>query len=113
MVNTRNKGNRVQRDCIARLQLSGFLVSKVEKGGKFAKEKDMFGLYDLVAIKKGMCLFVQVTCNRPHTHQDYQQFSKDYSNNGIEFWQMIKYDNKGWRNFQYRFGGKIEYDERK
>jgi hypothetical protein len=73
----------------------------------------MFGLFDLVAIKKGDCVFAQVTCNRPHTHKDYQEFSRDYHNNGIEFWQFVHYDRKGWRTFQYRMGMKIEKDERK
>ena len=112
-MNTKNKGNSIQRKLIKRLELSDFLVSKVEKGGKFATEKDMFGLFDLVAIKKGTCIFAQVTCNRPHTHKAYQDFSKTYHNNGIEIWQFVWYDRKGWRTFNYRLGDKIEYDERK
>lgn len=112
-VNSRNKGNRNQRKAIEYFESSGYLVSKAERTGKFEKEKDLFGLFDLACIKKGEMLLVQVTTNRPHTHKFYKEFSKKYHNNGVEFWQIVWYDRKGWRKFLYKLGNAIEYDERK
>lgn len=113
MVNTRTKGNKVQREAIKRLELAGYLVSKVELSGKFTKQKDLFGLFDLIGIKKGEAVFVQATTNRPHLHKPYKDFSLKYSNNGISYWQWVWYDRKGWVKHQYRFGNKVTYDERK
>jgi len=110
---TKAKGNRIQLKAIKELELDGWLVSKVEKGGKFAVEKDMFGLFDVVAVRRGQCLFVQLTCNRNHPHTQYQEFSKEYHNNGISFEQWVWYDRKGWRKFKYLLGGIIEEDLRK
>jgi len=112
MVNTKAKGWTTMDKCRKQMQLAGYLVDTVEKTGRFIKQKDLFGLFDLFCIKKGTAVLIQITCNRPHSHKPYQQFSKDYHNNGIEFWQWVWYDRKGWRMFQYRMGDKIEYDQR-
>ena len=112
MVNPRQKGYRTQCKAIAALEEQGFLVGVVERTGRFIKVKDLFGLYDLIAIKKGECHFVQVTSNRPHSHKEYQEFSKVYHNNGIQYWQWVHYDRKGWVKFRYIQGAKIQYDER-
>lgn len=113
LVNTRAKGNKIQSKAIKELELTGWKVSKAEQGGRFNKEKDLFGLFDIVSIKKGACIFIQITCNRPHTHKKYQQFSKDYHNVGISFEQWVWYDRKGWVKFKYLLGNKIKTDKRK
>ena len=101
MVNPRNKGNRIQRKLITYLESKGWIVSKAEVGGKFVKQKDMFGLFDLVAIKPGTVLFVQVTCNRPHTHKNFQSFSNKYANDSIWIEQYVYMDYKGFNKFIY------------
>jgi len=113
MVNTRAKGWKNMDRCRKQMQLAGYLVDTVEKTGRFHKQKDLFGLWDIFCIRKGIAVLVQITSNKPHTHKPYQEFSKDYHNNGIEYWQWVYCDRKGWRKFQYRMGAKIEYDERK
>ena len=95
------------------MQFSGFLVDTVEKTGRFHKQKDLFGLFDIFCIKKGSAVLIQITSNRPHPHKPYQDFSKNYHNNGIEIQQWVYYDRKGWRIFEYRMGMKLEKDERK
>lgn len=101
MVNTRAKGNRNQLKVIKYLEREGFLVDKVEKHGKFVKQKDMFGLFDLVAIRKGNILLVQVTCNRNHPHKKFQEFSNMYANESIYIEQYIWMDYKGFVQYIY------------
>jgi hypothetical protein len=113
MINTKVKGWKVRRQAISDLERAGYLVDTVEKTSKFAKQKDLFGLFDIIGIKKGTAILMQITCNRPHSHQAYKDFSKKYSNNGIECWQFVWYDRKGWIKWNYRFGNAIKYDERK
>lgn len=112
-MSTRDKGNRVQRKCIEHLEEQGFLVGKVEAGGKFAKVKDLFGLFDLVAIHPNKEInFVQVTTNRPHTHKNFEEFSKKYNLVGTTYKQYVWYDRKGWKIFTYVGGKKLVKDYR-
>jgi hypothetical protein len=113
MGKTQQKGWRNRRRAIERLEQMGCVVDTVEKTGKFAKQKDLFGLFDIIGSKKGVSYYVQVTSNTPHTHKPYQDWSLEHSNNGLEYWQWVWYDKKGWRMFNYRFGNVIKYDERK
>ena len=109
----RAKGLRNQRKVIKELQDRGFLVDKVEKTGRFCKEKDLFGLFDLIAIYPGRCAsLIQVTTNRPHTHKKYQEFAKTFPRQSIEQW--VYYDRKGFVIFVYNDDGtKTEFDNRK
>ncbi len=113
MVNTKAIGWRNMDKCRKRMQFAGYLVDTVEKTGRFCKQKDLFGLFDLFCIKKGSAVLIQITTNKNHGHKPYLQFSKDYHNNGIEFQQWVWYNRRGWRMFNYRMGMKIETDERK
>lgn len=109
MVHTRRKGNRVQLKAIKELQSRGYVVSKAEQTLKFSKERDMFGLFDLVAISPpGKILFLQTTTNRPHTHLRYIKFSAEYPLIPIQQW--VWYDNKGWKKFDYNNGEKGELE---
>ena len=113
MVNTRAKGGRVQRQAISYLEKKGWHVAKVEVGGRFEKNKDMFGLYDLCCVRRNKCLFVQVTTNRPHTHKDYHAFSIKHQIPGVAIIQMVWYDRKGWKIFTYNKNKKSIEDLRK
>lgn len=101
MVNSRRqKGNRIQRKLIEELQLQGYLVSKAEQGGKFNKEKDLFGLFDLVGIFDTDVYFIQVTTNRPHSHKDYQEFVDVLDPNAVVV-QYVWFDRSGWKVWYY------------
>ena len=106
MINTKQKGWRIQRLAIQSLIENGYEVDKVEKTGKFQKQKDMFGIFDLVAITKDITAFIQITCNKPHTHEQYKIFSLKYPL--ITTLQMVWIDRKGFRTIQYLKGQKIE-----
>jgi len=106
MGTTRRKGNRNQLKAIKSLEEEGYEVAKVEQKGKFVPIKDMFGLFDLVAINPSNIMFVQVTSNRPHTHKEYLEFSKKYTNPDPLIIQMVWVDRKGWKVFDYSNGKK-------
>ena len=90
---------------MTKLEKEGWLVGKVEQGGKFTKIKDLFGLFDLVAIKPGDLHLIQVTCNRPHTHKHYQAFVDKYL---VHAYQWVFVDRKGWKQFIYKPNKKKE-----
>ena len=112
-INARAKGSRIEKKCIDEITSLGYLVDRVEKKGKFLKAKDLFGLFDIVCIKRGEVIFVQVTCNKQHTHTLYQDFSRTYHNNSLKIQQWIYYDHKGWVVFDYVLGTKLKRDMRK
>jgi hypothetical protein len=107
MKGSRAKGNRARRKSIELLEGCGYKVAIVERTGKFIKIKDMFGLFDLVAILhpekyRDEVQFVQVTCNKPHSHKAYKQFSKDYPH--IDVVQHVWMDGGKLKYFDYENG---------
>lgn len=111
MVNTKQKGNRVQRKGMEYLTACGWVVSKAEQGGKFNTEKDLFGLFDAVGVKPSQVLFVQFTTNRPHTHKKYKDFAGWVAYSNIYILQMVWYDRKGWKMFWYERGGTVKIED--
>ena len=105
-MSSRQKGWKNRRKCIVWLQDNGFIADTVEKTGKFATQKDMFGLWDIVAMNETRMKFIQVTSNRHHTHKPYRDFSKHYRLPNLSLEQWVWIDRKGWRIFEY-FGGAI------
>ena len=90
---TRTKGNRTVRKTRAYLENEGYITDTVEKTGRFVKVKDLFSLFDIIAIhpKKGI-LFIQCKTNRPASKKPLQAFSDKYNVKGVCFtW----YDRKG------------------
>lgn len=111
MINARQKGSRIQAKLVKLLEASEYYVAVVERKGKFIKVKDMYGLFDLLAINEsGDVLFVQVTCNRPHTHYLYQNFAKKFCRVKVEIRQYVHYDRKGFRMYKYNEHGYDKYD---
>lgn len=95
---TRKKGNRNRRKAIELLESEGFLVDIVEKTGKFVKQKDLFGLWDLMAIKRlpeyTEVRLVQVKSNTKPTMKPFRQFKEEYGDAfSCEVW--IWKDRKG------------------
>ena len=92
---------RIQRKLITLLESKDWLVAKAEVGGKFVKEKDMFGLFDLCCLKPGTVLFVQVTTNRNHPHKKYKEFANKYGTDQIWIEQYVWVDYVGFKRFIY------------
>ena len=96
-MHTRAKGNRVRRLAITELEALGYLVEVVEKTGRFVKVKDLFGLWDLLAIRKGEFkpLLVQVKCRKPVLLR-FTQFAAEYPGFHCAIW-IWQGKRKGWR----------------
>jgi len=112
-VKTRVKGNRVLNLAVKKLEQNFWTVSKCERTGRFIKEKDLFGLFDLVAVNGRFVVFVQVTCNRPHSHKGFVKFSADFPLWAGMFQQWVHHDRKGWVVYSYYKGKKTKEDFRK
>lgn len=114
---SRQKGNRNIRKVIERYkeELSrDWKIDRVERTAKWIKEKDMFGLFDLVAVApKGHVHLIQVKTNRPPTQQPFRDFASKYASHKVKVKCFTWYDYKGWRIQTYLKNGKIkEVDER-
>ncbi len=110
---SRIKGYNTQRKAIKELESQGWKVGIVERNSKFAKERDLWGLFDAIAIKKNITLYLQFATNRPHRHGDYESFSELYSGPNVLVEQWIWYDRKGWKIFKYYQGERTKEDLRK
>jgi len=110
MINTYVKGGRVRLIAKKELESDDWLVNITERTGKFIKEKDLFGVADLCAIKKNQIKLVQVTCNRPHTHWKMARFSEQYCGNNVQLEQWVWINRQGWVKYAYQEGdyGKIQ-----
>jgi hypothetical protein len=112
--NCRAKGNRNVTRAKIVLTSIGYRVEDVEKRGRFVKQRDLYGLFDLIGIHKEQkpCL-IQVTSNVAHTHIDYLAFAKDYANH-LLILQMVYVDRAGWLGYIYNQDNtKIIVDGRK
>lgn len=104
MVNTVAKGRIAQRKVQVRLEAEGYLVDHCGKQSRFGS--DLFGLFDLLAIKKGVLVAIQVTCNTPHTHKHYVAFVQTYGPwADIRVEQYVWMDRKGFKVFVYHNDG--------
>jgi len=59
----KSKGYRTVATIKKILIADGYIVANLEKSGKFVKEKDLFNLWDLLAIKGIHHLFIQAKTN--------------------------------------------------
>jgi len=93
-MNLKQKGNRNRLKAIKYFESYGYDVAVVERTGRHIKVKDMYGLFDLVAIRKDLCLFIQVASNRPHVHKAFEEYSLRYVFRSIKFIQIVWIDRK-------------------
>jgi len=109
-INTKSKGRRAVSKLRTLLESKGFITDTVEKTGKFIKIKDLFSLFDLIAVKGQIHVYIQVTSTRPHVHKNYQKWANLHASEyvWIEQWVMIAY--KGWKRFKYYPSGKKEVE---
>lgn len=62
-INTREKGRKGEIKAANLLIAKGYTVQLAPKPSKFAKQNDMFGLWDLIAVGKEEVRFIQVKVN--------------------------------------------------
>ena len=85
----RAKGNRVRLKLIRELENQGFECEPVEKTARWAKNKDFFKLWDVVAIHiDGRQKFLQSKTNVKPNLKPYKEFREKYKklNVSMEIW---------------------------
>jgi len=106
-MSNRAKGKRTIRKAKDFYSEKGWQIEDVEKSGKYTKETDLFGLFDLVGIKDGQVLFVQVKTNRPATQAPFKEFAKKHCGDAILVHVYTHYDYKGAVIQKYKNNGKV------
>lgn len=77
------------------LESDGWIFDIVEKSGRFRKEKDLFGLFDAIALKPNeKPKFIQFKTNLKGQKwkEPFKDFAKKYPNISVEIW--IWFDRK-------------------
>jgi uncharacterized radical SAM superfamily Fe-S cluster-containing enzyme len=79
-LNARAKGCRRENQAKEELEKAGWLVYRVPPSRQWQKQEDIFGLFDLLAVKKGKFKFVQVKSNRcaKFVHVGIKAFADEY-----------------------------------
>ena len=95
MVNSYLKGWRTVRKGRDKLEEDNWLTADVENKGRFIKKKDLFGLFDVIAVKTGKTKLIQFKTNRMPNIKPYLEFAKKYPQFDVEVWCWV--DFKGWR----------------
>lgn len=83
------KGYRSMDKCRKLLEQQGWLVEVVERKGKFFKKKDLFNLFDLMAIKKDETLLVQVKTNKIPALKEYCDFYESFPQFTVQVWVVF------------------------
>jgi hypothetical protein len=100
MIKSKAKGRRSLNRAKQYYAEQGWLIDEVELGGKFRKSRDLFSSeqfpgFDLVGIKKGVVVFIQVKTNQPPTLKKYKEFAKLYAGVNVRIESYTWYDRIG------------------
>ena len=90
----RSKGRRAELEAKKLLEAAGWTVEIVHGAQKYNANVDMFGLWDLLALKGGWRKFIQVKCNRKPPFKEYEGFARQFGNPFCSFEVWVRKDNK-------------------
>jgi len=96
-MNVRQKGQRSVRKCLNDLKFDKWQCEGVERVGRFVKEKDLFGLWDVMAIKRHRTKLIQVKTNKKPPFDKFMTFQKAYPQFQCEVW--VWKDRKGFDKY--------------
>lgn len=101
MTNSRQKGRRTLAKAKQHYEEEGWLVDEVELGGKFRKSRDLFSSedfsgFDLVGLRQGKVILIQVKTNTPPNLTEYGCFARKYGGNAVLIESCTWYDRRGW-----------------
>ena len=96
MINKVQKGNRRELEARKMLEEQGYLVDK--KPRTKYQSPDLFGMFDLIAIKGSECLLVQVKSNKSDFYKSRKQISLWAKSNHVclPMYIYLKENNKQW-----------------
>jgi hypothetical protein len=112
-MNKRSKGRRNENRAKEELEREGWLVEQAKGSTRWNKQTDIFGLWDILAIKKveiGIdCIptlkmvqkrrWIQVKSNKFPNLKPFIEFKEKYcdENDLAEIWVWEDYNRKGWK----------------
>ena len=86
-MNTRAKGNRIERKAVEALESLGFLVYRVRgSSNRFNQNNDIFGMFDLLAVKPNETMLVQVKSSQKPSLKPFAEFKVKYPQFNVEIW---------------------------
>ena len=85
-MNTKAKGQRAVRACLKDLSSDGWISETVEKSGMYLKNRDLFGLWDIISIKGWRTKLIQVKTNRKPVLLPFMEFQKEHPQFQCEVW---------------------------
>lgn len=113
-MNTYRKGLRIERKAKDFFQRLGYLVARVERLNRYGKSKDLFNLFDLIAINEKEVRLIQTNA-RKRRHREYMEFASKYPCVKVEQFSSDRgiirrslYDDKGGVRMVKLIGSKKE-----
>lgn len=91
MVNNRIKGNRNEAQAVKDLEAQGYLVYRVKGSTKWNTNVDIFGIFDILGIRKNESLLVQVKTNVKPNLRIYEEFHFKYPQFNVQVWVKTDY----------------------
>ena len=95
MSNTREKGNRRERQAAEIYESAGYEVER-SYDQRFGRT-DFFGHFDLMAVRRDGLRFVQVKSNEVQGIADVNRWARQWAPPGALFDFLVCYDREGWR----------------
>lgn len=103
-MSNRQKGMHTERRAVKELEVQGWLVYQVKGSTRFNKNVDIFGLFDILALRPAEepgshRYWIQVKTNKKLYGKDLDPFKKFKSrycncNDSVEIWSW--FNRKGW-----------------
>ena len=75
MINKRVKGRKNELKARDILVSAGYEVELTKSPSKFSKQQDLFGLFDLIAVRETDIRFIQVKSNKPIYGQELEPYN--------------------------------------
>jgi len=99
MVNSRRKGMALEREAECMLKEKGYLTFRVRGSTTFNRNVDIFGEFDILAVKAGMKRWIQIKANKSIPRRklfEWAKMKKEHFNetDSFEWWT---YWNRGRR----------------
>ena len=95
MINTRAKGNRIERKAVEHLEQQGFLVYRVRgSSNRFNQNNDIFSLFDIFCCKHSETRLIQVKSSQKPNLKPFAEFKAKYPQFNVEIWV--------WKSAHYR-----------
>lgn len=105
LIHPRKKGQGLELRAYKELIADGWLVEKVKYPGKWAKRVDMYGMFDILALKKIEGIthhrYIQIKANRKPKLRGFRDWKEQYADDriSVEIWVWHDRSRTGFEKF--------------